>query len=438
MRPQLHFTPPKNWCNDPNGLCYFNGEYHLFYQYFPYDTSWGTMHWAHATTKDFITYQHHDIAIYPSNIHDQNGVFSGSAFIENNQMNLYYTGVKYCNVDPVNVHIPLPQNNFLSSQLKLTSHDGYQFHMNDKELILPISDDEMVADSVHTRDPKVWKYNGKYYMVLATKLKTGEKEQGKMNVYVSDNLTDFKYFTSYTRSHYGNMWECPDFFAINDQQFAIMSPENFVDNALYPSQATIQKAKLDYQTAEFYFADDYEMIDYGLDLYAPQTFEDENNHRVMIAWLRMPRPLDDIPNKYIGTFTMPRVITYNGTEINYDVHELIKNKFNHNPNSKFSIYDTSLIKTVIKRNQYINIGNYKISYDGKVMIDRTDVFPNQDAAVMYSPAINLDEVYLEIYIDVNVIEIFIDHGRYVISNVVYNLENHLKTNIDNLELYKLN
>ena len=77
MRPLLHFTAQKNWINDPNGIIYYNGTYHIFYQHFPYECHWGTMHWGHATTNDFIHFTHHPIALYPSKVYDQSGCFSG-------------------------------------------------------------------------------------------------------------------------------------------------------------------------------------------------------------------------------------------------------------------------------------------------------------------------------------------------------------------------
>ena len=85
-RPTFHLSAPIGWINDPNGFIYYNGEYHLFYQYFPYDCKWGTMHWGHATSKDLIMWKHYPIALYPTKEYDQNGCFSGTAIIKDEEI----------------------------------------------------------------------------------------------------------------------------------------------------------------------------------------------------------------------------------------------------------------------------------------------------------------------------------------------------------------
>ncbi|NJL74210.1 MAG: glycoside hydrolase family 32 protein [Saprospiraceae bacterium] len=88
-RPQFHFTPPSGWMNDPNGMCYYDGEYHLFYQHYPDASVWGPMHWGHAVSKDMVNWEHLPIALYP----DELGmIFSGSAVVDKNNTSGFKSG----------------------------------------------------------------------------------------------------------------------------------------------------------------------------------------------------------------------------------------------------------------------------------------------------------------------------------------------------------
>ena len=90
---KLHLKAPDNWVNDPNGFIYYKGYYHLFYQYFPYGPRWGTMHWGHAISRDLVTWEHKELALYPTRREDRNGCFSGSPFEEDGTLPLIYTAV---------------------------------------------------------------------------------------------------------------------------------------------------------------------------------------------------------------------------------------------------------------------------------------------------------------------------------------------------------
>lgn len=195
MRPKIHFTAPRNWINDPNGLTYFNGEYHIFYQHFPYDTSWGTMHWGHAVTKDFQTFKHLPIALYPSKDYDRNGIFSGSALNYNGKMYLYYTAIKYGIENPEYIHKPLIKDGLIASQALLISEDGY--HFNNKESkykVVDVITDPSLGHDQHTRDPKVWLgKNGHVYMILGSKVPNGDDFDGEVLFYESEDGMTFAY-----------------------------------------------------------------------------------------------------------------------------------------------------------------------------------------------------------------------------------------------------
>ena len=92
-KPKLHLTGKRNWINDPNGLIYYKGKYHMFYQHFPYAPQWGTMHWGHAISDDMVNWTYEPIALFPTKLYDRNGFFSGSAIEVNGDLYLYYTSV---------------------------------------------------------------------------------------------------------------------------------------------------------------------------------------------------------------------------------------------------------------------------------------------------------------------------------------------------------
>ncbi|WRK51839.1 glycoside hydrolase family 32 protein [Coprobacillaceae bacterium CR2/5/TPMF4] len=134
MHPKYHLTAPKHWINDPNGFIYYRGNYHLFYQYFPYENRWGTMHWGHAISKDLINWQDLGIALYPSKNFDANGCFSGSSIKIDGKMYIYYTSVRYTKTNPENIHTTLTGDEFLSSQSMIISEDGFKFdNLNSKK-----------------------------------------------------------------------------------------------------------------------------------------------------------------------------------------------------------------------------------------------------------------------------------------------------------------
>lgn len=97
--PAFHIAAPGGWMNDPNGLCFFNGRYHAFYQHHPYSAQWGPMHWGHASSEDLAHWRHEPIALAPgaAGSDDADGIWSGSAFVHDGILHVFYTGNRWAN-----------------------------------------------------------------------------------------------------------------------------------------------------------------------------------------------------------------------------------------------------------------------------------------------------------------------------------------------------
>jgi len=150
-RMKYHFEPQSGWMNDPNGLVYFRGQYHAFFQHNPYDTKWGPMHWGHAVSDDLLTWKELPIALTPDMPYENGGgCFSGSAVVKDDLLYLFYTSVS---------------KEFGQTQSLATSADGIHFQKYEQN---PIIRSFPPDGSKEFRDPKVTLINGIYYMVVGS------------------------------------------------------------------------------------------------------------------------------------------------------------------------------------------------------------------------------------------------------------------------------
>ena len=159
-RQKLHLMPPVGWLNDPNGLCYFNGEYHVFYQYSPFSADGGNKYWGHYKSRDLIHFQSCPVMLYPEHSWDDGGVYSGSALIDHGKMYLYYTGNVKLEGDYDYIRNGREHNTAVAVSL-----DGITVQ---EEKLLLRNDDYPKDLTCHVRDPKVFAYEGKFYMVLGS------------------------------------------------------------------------------------------------------------------------------------------------------------------------------------------------------------------------------------------------------------------------------
>lgn len=436
MRPQLHFTAPYHWINDPNGLIYYQGKYHIFYQHFPYAPHWGTMHWGHAVTEDFIHFEHLPIALYPSKEYDRNGCFSGSAIEKDGQLYLYYTSIRYAKENPEYVHIQYSDDDLIASQSLLISDDGYHFdNQNQKQMIIDVMRDEKLGDLRHTRDPKVWKMNnGKIGMVIGSKIPSDTGYSGEALFYESEDGIHFEYKNRFVDDSIGDMWECPDVFALNQQYYMIFSPEH-INQPPYPvSNAVYMPIDFDEDSMTIQRHSNFTYIDYGLDFYAPQTFINKDNQRMMLGWLRMREPVRS--ENWVGMFTMPRILTEKDNHIYQNIPSHIQSLFTHET-KEIDFHEPFLLKVSMSKDSSINLGGFKLYIkDDCLYANREEVSIDNEKVSNINHTPQLHHQYeLEVYYDAHVFEIFINNGYYVLSQVVYNLRD--KYEIKNCQKYTI-
>lgn len=301
-RPKYHFTPPAGWMNDPNGLCIYQGKYHLFYQHNPYSTEWGAMHWGHAISADMVAWEHLPIALAPSEKYDEDskgGCFSGSAIKMQNRLFLMYTGTVKQGKETI------------QSQCLAFSKDGIRFK---KYASNPVITGFLNGVSYSDfRDPKVFKHSDCWYVVIGASLGGAETNgDGKVLLYRSKDLFhwDFCSLIFESNGNWGTMCECPDFFPLNDKWVLTFSPMYAPEFR----QAVYFVGTMNFENYTFAI-EKTGVIDYGFDFYASQSFLDVHGNRILIAWQNswnwMPwfngfGPTDH--ENWRGSMSIPRVV----------------------------------------------------------------------------------------------------------------------------------
>lgn len=434
---RLHLKAPDNWVNDPNGFIYYNGYYHLFYQYFPYEPRWGTMHWGHAVSRDLVTWEHRGIALYPSVYEDRNGCFSGSAIEEDGRLYLVYTGVRYEVVNPEDPHTCLNEQ-FESAQLMISSGDGFHFdNEGGKTVIIPPVTDKNIGNRTHTRDPKIWRGKDAWYLALGS---TVEEQYGEVLFYRSEDLYKWTYMNkAWKGPEYGWMWECPDYFETEGGAVLMVSPMGILkDGEKEKNQAVCFPVEFDESTCGMEIPDHYQFTDYGRDLYAPQTTLDAEGRRVMEAWIRMPETAKD---GWIGMFSSPRVVERMGDHIYFRMHPNVRDAYSAEiTDVSQASGDGYMAVFELKDGEQADIGGFLIRREGnKIYTDRTAVYPSFDGAHLISGTPEIRDGYqVEVLVDDNLVEVYINDGEYVISNAVYGLGRSVqKSGASQMRLYTM-
>lgn len=321
-RLKLHIQPSSGWINDPNGLCQLNGVYHIFYQY-SLDPLGGNKAWGHKTTTDFIHWNTEEPKLLPDSYFDKDGVYSGSALIDENKMYLFYTG---------NVKEPGNHDYITTGRKAYTvmveSEDG--IHFGPKKVVMK-NDDYPHNYTCHIRDPKVWRKGDTYYMVQGGRRITNN---GSVLLFASKDKVKWKFLKDFISSaDFGYMWECPDYFEFDNMHLLSVSPQGLKKEDkrfqnIYQSGYIILPDSLDKLEGKIENTDSFTEWDMGFDFYAPQTFMDEKSRRILIGWAGIPdADYDNKPTVLCGwqhALTIPRKLSIvNGKVYQTPVEELL-------------------------------------------------------------------------------------------------------------------
>lgn len=429
MKPKIHLTPACNWMNDPVGLIYFKDRYHVFYQYFPYEKQWGTMHWGHAVSDDMVHWEQLPIALYPSKYEDCNGCFSGSAVEHDGKLQLFYTGVRYDELNRENIHCSA-NGLFTACQMGISSEDGITFdNLKGKQVLIPAFQEPELGSRVNTRDPKVWKDDFGWNMILGSQCEYGGEQMGELLLYRSSDGKQWELKRQH-RLPGEYMPECPDLISVDGKWVLLMSlmRKGRLDEPTDLSYGGI----VEYDPAAMELHIDlgqFQPLDAGLDIYAAQTMRDADGRTVLFAWIRMPKALEGEP--WIGMCTLPRVVEIQDGKLRYHMHPNVKKQFTRECKGDSTLTFPMQIQADLEDGGQIHIGGFLIERRGsKLLTDRSAVFPKESERWVRQTSTRLSkqQCHLEIYADCGVIEIFINHGETVITQVLYHMTDTFQYN----------
>lgn len=296
LRPQLHFTAPANWLNDPNGLIQWQGLYHLFYQYHPFSAQWGRIHWGHAVSDDLARWSDLPIALTPDPVGaDADGCWSGCLVDDAGVPTIIYTGVR------AGVEV----------QCVATGDDAlvaWRKHPGNPVIAAPPAG----LETLGFRDPCVWREDDGWRMLLATGLRG---RGGAALLYASPDLLHWTYLHPLLAAdevgdelpdpgELGEIWECPGLFPLGDPadgRYVLLI-------STLPARRTL--AFIGAYADQRFVPERLTPLDAGPSFYAPQAFRDARGRLLLFGWLQETRPeAAALAAGWSGAISAPRVLS---------------------------------------------------------------------------------------------------------------------------------
>lgn len=297
--PTYHIAPPHGLLNDPNGLVYHEGIHHIFYQWFPLGPVHGLKHWYHLSTKDFIHYTDHGVALKPDTLYDQHGCFSGGALSQEDYLVIYYTG-----------NVKDEEGKFVQVQC-IAQCDSHGVIHKKGPIIYP----DFNLMTYNFRDPVPYRKDDEIYLFVGAE---NVDHEGTILLYKQE-LEDVSLVRPLQLdvSNFGYMWECPSYFELEGRGILLFAPQgatsedpNEFNNVF--SVVYLIGDHLNFDTGDFKHQRYVEM-DKGFDFYAPQVYQDEQGRQIMYGWLgnsKSAYPTDR--NMWAHMLTIPRELSIKG------------------------------------------------------------------------------------------------------------------------------
>lgn len=431
-RQTFHIQPNTGLLNDPNGFSYYNGEYHLFYQWFPLGPVHGLKYWYHMKSKDLVHWDDAGVGLEPNDYYDSHGAYSGSAIEHEGKLHLFYTG-------------NTRDGNWIRHPYQCLAVMDQTGNISkwDKAVISSLP----TGYTDHFRDPKVWKEGDTFYAVIGAQR---ADETGCIVLYSSPDLINwtFEGEMGTNLNPFGYMWECPDYFELQNQGVLIFSPQGLAPvgdkyQNIYQSGYVIgETLNLQQRTLKH---GDFIELDRGFDFYAPQTMVDPNGRRILVGWMGLPEieyPTDR--NGWAHCLTLPRELSIrNGKLIQQPVSELqalrrLETKAEDTIRNEAKTYDGFAGTAYEMICEFTNMDaaefgiEFRVSeqektvliYDAaakKVILDRT--LSGEEVGADYGTIrkceMDAAKVKFHLFVDVSSVEIFINDGEEVFTSRIF-------------------
>lgn len=291
MRPGYHITPKQGFLNDPNGLAQFREKYHVFYQWLPDVVLHGSKRWRHCVSEDLVHWIDQGCGLEPTEWYEKQGCYSGSGIVSEGKYYIFYTG-----------NVRDREGGRRTYQCMAVSENGETFAKKGPVVCLPR------GYTPHFRDPKVWKKNGRWWMMVGAQT---TKHKGNVALFVSEDPQNWRWVGNLLEESrdWGFMCECPDILEIQGQEFLVLSIQKREG-----SVGMVFAGRMDYQRGRFLTdPKSGRFIDEGLDFYAPQSFWDESGRCLMLGWIgagtqeyQLSQPAAE--EGWLHSLTIPRVV----------------------------------------------------------------------------------------------------------------------------------